>query len=72
VEKENVVRLAEYRRRRLNAQRAAHAPDPGAQYFCTRCEGASFHLSAAGMVHCAHCGSLMRNLLIAPTPNTAV
>ena len=64
---ENIVRLAEYRKRR-NAQRAA-APsaESGSQYFCTRCDGGEFRLSALGMVHCAHCGALMRNLLVSPS-----
>jgi len=64
---ENIVRLAEYRsrRRKAAARRAAPAPEAGAQYFCTRCDSDEFRLSAAGMVHCAHCGALMRNLAVA-------
>ena len=65
---ENIVRLAEYRQRR-QAQRAA-APvssDNGSQYFCTRCDGGEFRLTALGMVHCAHCNALMRNLLVSPS-----
>ena len=69
---ENIVRLADYRKRRKPARRPASAPggDPGlgAQYFCTRCDSDEFKLSALGMVHCAHCGALMRNLLVGPTP----
>ena len=68
---ENIVRLAEYRKRRKPPQRAAEPAarhlDLGAQYFCTRCDADEFKLSAAGMVHCAHCGALMRNLLVNPT-----
>ncbi len=68
---ENIVRLAEYRKRRKAAPPAARQPaqsaDSGAQYFCTRCDSDDFKLSAAGMVHCAHCGALMRNLLVTPT-----
>ena len=67
---ENIVRLAEYRKRRQSRQRAVHAPDSGSQYFCTRCDADEFRLSAAGLVHCAHCGSLMRNLLVGPLPET--
>jgi ribosomal protein L37AE/L43A len=63
---ENIVRLAEYRKRR-KAQRTA--PDLGAQYFCTRCDSDEFRLSALGMVHCAHCSALMRNLLVSPSPS---
>ena len=59
---ENIVRLAEYRKRRQPARQPA--PEGGAQYFCTRCDSGEFRLSAAGMVHCAHCGALMRNLLV--------
>jgi ribosomal protein L37AE/L43A len=64
---ENIVRLAEYRKRRKPAQRAP-TPELGSQYFCTRCDADEFKLSAAGMVHCAHCGALMRNLAVAPHP----
>jgi ribosomal protein L37AE/L43A len=63
---ENIVRLAEYRKRRKRRPGPAPEASPalGAQYFCTRCDADEFKLSAAGMVHCAHCGALMRNLLI--------
>lgn len=64
---ENIVRLAEYRSRRRKAARRA-TPDIGAQYFCTRCDSDEFKLSAAGMIHCAHCGALMRNLSVAAAP----
>ena len=64
---ENIVRLAEYRKRRKPARRAA--PELAAQYFCTRCDSDEFKLSALGMVHCAHCGALMRNLLVSPSPS---
>lgn len=64
---ENIVRLAEYRKRRKPAR--PPASEPGAQYFCTRCDSGDFRLSAAGMVHCAHCGALMRNLLVSPSPS---
>jgi hypothetical protein len=67
---ENIVRLAEYRKRRKAAPQASRQPAPsdsGAQYFCTRCDADDFKLSAAGMVHCAHCGALMRNLLVTPS-----
>ena len=66
---ENIVKLAEYRERKQRAA-APHASVPmGAQYFCTRCDADEFKLSAAGMVHCAQCGSLMRNLLVSPSPS---
>ena len=58
---ENIVRLADYRKRRKPAPPAA---DLSAQYFCTRCDSGEFRLAAAGMVHCAHCAALMRNLLV--------
>jgi hypothetical protein len=61
---ENIVRLSEYRQRR-KARPGASAP--GAQYFCTRCDSDEFKLSAAGMVHCAHCAALIRNLLVDST-----
>ena len=66
---ENIVRLADYRSRRKPARRAVRevVPAAGTQYFCTRCDGSEFRLSALGMVHCAHCGAMMRNLLIGVT-----
>jgi ribosomal protein L37AE/L43A len=63
---ENIVRLAEYRKRRKAA--SPPLPEGGAHYFCTRCDSGEFRLSAQGMVHCAHCGALMRNLLVGPSP----
>ena len=67
---ENIVRLEEYRKRKQDARspRAA-APQLGAQFFCTRCDADEFKLSAGGMVHCAQCGSLMRNLLVSLSPS---
>ena len=61
---ENIVRLSEYRARR---QARPATPPSAAQYFCTRCDSGDFKLSAAGMVHCAQCGALMRNLLVGVT-----
>jgi ribosomal protein L37AE/L43A len=66
---ENIVQLAEYRKRRQAAKRPGVPADIGAQYFCTRCDADEFKLSAAGMVHCAHCSALMRNLLVTPLPS---
>ena len=59
----NIVRLAEYRkRRRPVASTRPHAAGCGAQYYCLRCDADEFRLYASGSVHCAHCGALMRNL----------
>ena len=66
---ENIVRLADYRKRRKPARRPASDPAAGALYFCTRCDSGEFHLSALGMVHCGHCGALMRNLVVSPSPS---
>ena len=62
---ENVVRLADYRaKRRARAAHAGAMQGWGPQYYCLRCDGDEFKLYASGVVHCAHCGSLMRNLFI--------
>ena len=61
---ENVVRLADYRRRRAARGARRSSAHDGAQYYCLRCDGDEFRLYASGMVHCAHCGALMRNLLV--------
>jgi ribosomal protein L37AE/L43A len=64
-EQQNVIRLAEYRsKRRRREPRVAVLQDWGPQYYCLRCDGDDFKLYASGIVHCAHCGSLMRNLLV--------
>jgi DNA-directed RNA polymerase subunit RPC12/RpoP len=64
---ENVVRLADFRKRRRRPRRVASGREAGPQYYCLRCDADEFRLYAAGAVHCAHCGSLMRNLLVGPT-----
>lgn len=62
---ENVVRLAEFRRRK-HVQRAAATAESGAQYFCLRCEAEEFRLFASGTISCAKCGALIRNIGVAP------
>ena len=65
---ENVVRLAEFRRRKQQAQRAVTTTaEPGSQYFCLRCEAEEFRLFATGTIHCAKCGALIRNINVSPT-----
>ena len=66
---ENVFRLAEFRRRKALAQRAGASAEPGAQYFCLRCEHEAFRLYASGTVHCAKCGALIRNIRVNPSPS---
>ena len=68
---ENVVRLAEFRRRKALAQRAGASAEPGAQYFCLRCEAEEFRLFATGTIHCAKCGALIRNINVSPGGTTA-
>jgi ribosomal protein L37AE/L43A len=67
---ENVVRLADYRKRRRGAVRKSQPANWGAQYYCLRCDADEFKLYAAGSVHCAHCGALMRNLSITTSAET--
>jgi hypothetical protein len=64
---ENVVRLADVRRRRHLAQRAAASGEPASQYFCLRCEAEEFRLYSSGMIHCAKCGALIRNINVLPS-----
>jgi hypothetical protein len=64
---ENVVRLAAYRRRRKGGPSAPPPGDAGPRYFCTRCDADEFRLSEGGSVHCAACGSHIRNLLVSRT-----
>ena len=68
----NVVRLAEYRkRRRLAALPRPKAGGWGAQYYCLRCDADEFRLYASGNVHCAHCGAFMRNLALTTSAEEA-
>ena len=63
----NVVRLADYRKRRRRPAPAKHVMtgrDGAPQYYCLRCDADEFKLYASGSVHCSHCGSLMRNLFV--------
>ena len=68
---ENVLRLAEFRRRKQQAQRAATTTEPGAQYFCLRCEAEEFRLYGTGTIRCAKCGALIRNIHVDSAPQTA-
>jgi ribosomal protein L37AE/L43A len=61
----NVVQLSEYRKARQPAAvDEALAQEPPPHYFCQRCDTDQFKLYASGLVHCAHCGALMRNILV--------
>ena len=68
---ENIVQLDQFRKRKDEKRTESLGAPPkfGAQFFCTRCDADEFKLSALGMVHCAQCGSLMRNLLVSLSPS---
>jgi hypothetical protein len=59
---ENIVRLDDYRKAR-KAARPAKAPE-APRFFCLSCDTDHFKLYAAGSVHCASCGALIRNIEI--------
>jgi ribosomal protein L37AE/L43A len=67
---DKVVEIAEYRRKRQPAAERPQTamPAAGSHYVCLRCETNEFRLYSTGAVHCAHCGALMRNLLIGAPP----
>jgi len=68
----NIVRLAEYRkRRRPIATSRPQAAGFGAQYYCLRCDADEFRLYASGNVHCARCAALIRNLALTSSPEEA-
>ena len=64
-----IVDLSDYRTERKAGRRAVPGPEAGVKagphYFCTRCEGDRFKLFSSGVIHCAHCGALMRNITVA-------
>jgi hypothetical protein len=67
---EKIVNLSDYRKPRQPARRAATTPGTVPHYVCLRCETGEFKLYSSGMVHCAQCGALMRNLLINARPSS--
>jgi DNA-directed RNA polymerase subunit RPC12/RpoP len=54
--------------RHTPARRAIPASETDPHYVCLRCERGEFRLYSSGLVHCAQCGSLMRNLLVRAVP----
>jgi hypothetical protein len=64
----NIVRLDEYRKQRKGGSSVSQAPD-APRYFCLSCDTDHFKLYAAGSVHCATCGSLIRNVQVFGTPD---
>lgn len=61
-----IVHLDRYRKPRRAPQRPAPAsPLSGSpHYFCLRCDAERFQLYATGVIHCAQCGALMRNISV--------
>jgi hypothetical protein len=64
----NIVRLDDYRKQRQGARHGAQAPD-APRFFCLTCDTDHFKLYASGSVHCANCGSLIRNVRAFGTPD---
>ena len=56
----NVIRLDDYRQPRRPA-REPRVPD-APRFFCLNCDADQFKLYASGIVHCAACGALIRNV----------
>ena len=63
-----IVNLADYRKPRPAARRvlapAASHTEGAPHYFCLRCDTDRFLLYSSGVIHCAHCGALMRNISV--------
>ena len=62
----NIVRLDEYRKAHKPSRTAPKAPD-APRFFCLSCDTDLFKLYAAGTVHCASCGALIRNIEVSET-----
>lgn len=45
--------------------------DYGPQFYCLRCDGGEFSLHSNGVVTCARCGSLMRNIFVTQMPDAS-
>ena len=65
---QNIVRLDEYRKQHRSGPARTPAPE-APRYFCLSCDTDHFKLYAAGTVHCAACGSLIRNVQVLGTPD---
>jgi ribosomal protein L37AE/L43A len=59
-----IVQLSAFRKARKPVQEDAVAQEPPPHYFCQRCDTDQFKLYASGLVHCANCAALMRNIVI--------
>jgi hypothetical protein len=64
-----IVHLSDYRKAHTAPKRAvtppAVSPEGAPHYFCLRCDTDDFKLYSSGVVHCSHCGALMRNITVA-------
>ena len=65
---QNIVRLDEYRKQRNRGRAVTQAPD-APRYFGLSCDTDHFKLYASGAVHCAACGSLIRNVQVFGAPD---
>ena len=60
-----IVQLDKYRKARRAPRPAPASPLSGSpHYFCLRCDAERFQLYATGVIHCAQCGALMRNISV--------
>jgi hypothetical protein len=62
-----IVQLDKYRKARRAPPRAtppASSLSGSPHYFCLRCDAERFQLYATGVIHCAQCGALMRNISV--------
>jgi len=60
-----IVQLDKYRKARRPQRPAPASPLAGSpHYFCLRCDAERFQLYATGVIHCAQCGALMRNISV--------
>ena len=60
-----IIQLAEFRRQKKTRHGKASTPAPAPAYYCMRCDADWFKLYPSGLVSCAGCGAVMRNILIA-------
>ena len=65
-----ILRLAEFRKQKKTRHGEASAPDLAPAYYCMRCDADWFKLYPSGLVQCAGCGAVMRNILIAKSDCT--
>lgn len=59
-----VIRISDFREPQGAEPDRAPAAEPKPAYYCMRCDTDRFMLYPSGVVRCANCGAVMRNIKV--------